>query len=385
MELKELYESIENPEFIETIIHAFIRSQTFGQSQILFNNEELNADKENTNYFYNELVKSIKKENKSQNMNTTFNIARAKSIVEAIENVSHEWLKSNSKIQVDYREKTISLKNFLALKLTDRILEDTEYEYYNKYNDEKDRDIAKRIGITKRNLNSKRFGQMVYSTISGNVDLLLEDRKNNQNKIEIPLKYNKSIKITYNEIVNELYQIIPIISKWDEEFNENLIKEIKKEYLKEEISLDQYSFDTDMKIEIFDDVQSEVEEVTLGTIEISRKKAPRIKEKYKVEMNIEIPIIEQEKVLIEEKEESDAEKFVKTLNPELLEMEIDIDGYFTVPASLYVQERIYPYLPKNKNIVLENGKEVTSKAYVEEFLELYKINQEVNKVKNLKK
>ncbi len=296
---------------------------------------------------------------------TSFNKVRSIALPESINKATKDWVMNNLNKQIKYHGQQITIKDLIILNTVDRLLFNLEKKY--KAHESNDQNVAKRdgvaynpsivnnrLGYTLNDLRNPQFKQNIYNFIknkmSNSISTVCNGNPKDMQDIIMTVRNGKKIEITGYDISSVIAKLSLSIYKNDPNFKNEVISSIKNSAKKHGIDGDKYCFDL-IRVEKMKMLSTHRETSKIKPIsQIDNKNVEEIVEKPK-EININA---------------LDAKTFLNILNPALLQREMKLPNGTLVPASQYISEIVYPHLPKNGVVILNNGATISVKQFVEE-------------------
>lgn len=289
----------------------------------------------------------------------SYNSIRANIIETSIDKVVKKWMLDHQNMPVIYQGKRISFQDYISLLATNKFLKKLE-EQYNLY-EQVDKDTAKKnrllyspnttintLGFTKEDITSPIFKESIYNIIKSSMSNCLTNICNgktlNTANIRIDVSNGKQICF-YGHYLEEIIRKLSIsIFKNDVNFINSLLQEISKNSKDYNIDTDKFCFDLIVK-----------ERMKKSDAEASRKEQYLPKEGIPSQSEADINY-----------SSLNAHSLLKTISKGIIEKQTKLPNGSRISASQYIQEVVFPHLPKNGVVMLDNGAILSTKQFIEE-------------------
>ena len=283
----------------------------------------------------------------------SFNQVREKAIEPAIAKTFMNWINSNINKKIKYKEKEMSFKYYMVERFVEKLIDKCEHDYNIKKEAElnkasrlgktfNENDVIMKVGYSLRDIKTEIFKNNVFNILIKYIDNILLALNNDdlKNLKEIEMTVRNGQKITF--------------SKYDVDF---VIRRISSNILKAEP-------------EILTEVRNNIEEnskhfgIDLNKFCFDE----RIVKKFKTidSQNNKDFINDENNNKKYNMDGINVQTITDIINPELMKKRLKLPNGVELSARQYIQEVVYPYLPSNGVVVLNNGAPLSIKQFIEE-------------------
>ena len=285
----------------------------------------------------------------------SFNEKRANILDGILEESLNNWVIKNLKTKFLNQQTEVSFKDFFSDYCCEKMWQklDKKYKYF--YTNEEE--FEKLFGYGKKELESPRFKQILRGIFRSNIEKMISDFSKNPSTAKMEFNVRNQRKIVFDSIdlENAIFEFAPHIGRISSEFVENLKKEIKNNSEKYGIDPENFGFD-------------------IASRELLRKAMEIKQEEPIVEEVIEEPTEIKEEVLESIKEEVNEQELEQVnqynimnfLNKELLNRKMKLPSGNIISAEEYIQKVVFPHMPENGVIILNNNECIPVKQFIEE-------------------
>ncbi len=177
---------------------------------------------------------------------SSFNLVRSNCIEKAIEEEYENWFFINQNKKIDYKEKQISLMDYIAILKAKKEISRMKLRLANKPENKTQEEYENYLGYNKKDIQNPALFQTIYTKIREEIKLNWNNQQQRTKDIEIN-NGNKKITI-YGFRVKELKDLaLPYIMKHDTSFRDRVKNKIKEISKKEGIDIEKYCFDVGTK------------------------------------------------------------------------------------------------------------------------------------------
>lgn len=325
----------------------------------------------------------------------SFNEVRAKTLEYSIGTVTKQWIKSHRNQEITYQDQKLSFQDYVAMKSAEKLVADLEKRFL--YYEEKDKKVAQRngktynqltvidrLGYALQDVRSSQFKQSVYRILKDHMGTLLPRICNGSYKdmdtINMNVRNGKKITFSGDDLETIIQRLSVNIAKNDPNFIPTVQATIKKEASQYGIDSEKFCFDTKTREKMRtitaqkeaqrqQQVQQQppVSNTPQQTVLTNGAADPN---KYLGASGENYEVMKQT-VNVEDTKSVDLSSLdVQTLpqmiNPALMERKMKLPNGAEIPAKQYIQEVVYPQLPKNGVVILDNGAVLPVKQFIEE-------------------
>lgn len=325
----------------------------------------------------------------------SFNEVRAKTLERSIGTVTKQWIMSHRNQEITYQDQKLSFQDYVAMKSAEKLVADLEKRFL--YYEEKDKKEAQRngktynqltvidrLGYALQDVRSSQFKQSVYRILKDHMGTLLPRICNGSYKdmdtINMNVRNGKKITFSGDDLETIIQRLSVNIAKNDPNFIPTVQATIKKEASQYGIDSEKFCFDTKTREKMRtitaqkeaqrqQQVQQQppVSNTPQQTVLTNGAADPN---KYLGASGENYEVMKQT-VNVEDTKSVDLSSLdVQTLpqmiNPALMERKMKLPNGAEIPAKQYIQEVVYPQLPKNGVVILDNGAVLPVKQFIEE-------------------
>lgn len=325
----------------------------------------------------------------------SFNEVRAKTLEYSIGTVTKQWIMSHRNQEITYQDQKLSFQDYVAMKSAEKLVADLEKRFL--YYEEKDKKVAQRngktynqltvidrLGYALQDVRSSQFKQSVYRILKDHMGTLLPRICNGSYKdmdtINMTVRNGKKITFSGDDLETIIQRLSVNIAKNDPNFIPTVQATIKKEASQYGIDSEKFCFDTKTREKMRtitaqkeaqrqQQVQQQppVSNTPQQTVLTNGAADPN---KYLGASGENYEVMKQT-VNVEDTKSVDLSSLdVQTLpqmiNPALMERKMKLPNGAEIPAKQYIQEVVYPQLPKNGVVILDNGAVLPVKQFIEE-------------------
>ena len=325
----------------------------------------------------------------------SFNEVRAKTLEYSIGTVTKQWIMSHRNQEITYQDQKLSFQDYVAMKSAEKLVADLEKRFL--YYEEKDKKVAQRngktynqltvidrLGYALQDVRSSQFKQSVYRILKDHMGTLLPRICNGSYKdmdtINMNVRNGKKITFSGDDLETIIQRLSVNIAKNDPNFIPTVQATIKKEASQYGIDSEKFCFDTKTREKMRTITaqkeaqrQQQVQQqppvsntpqqtvLTNGAAD-SNKYLGASGENYEV-MKQTVNVEDTKSVDLSS---LDVQTLPQMINPALMERKMKLPNGAEIPAKQYIQEVVYPQLPKNGVVILDNGAVLPVKQFIEE-------------------
>ena len=308
--------------------------------------------------------------------NHSFNEIRSNAIEPAIAKTTKKWIMDHRTMQITYQGQKLSFQDYIAMKSTERVIEKLERRFI--YNEEKDKkaaqktgktynqnDVVARLGYTLQDVRSSVFKDNVYKVIRAQMGTCLPSICNgtyrDMTEIKMNVRNGKQIYFSGSDLEEIIRGLSVNISKNDPNFAKDVHSAIITNARQYGIDTDKFCFDIKARERMrLVEAQMQAKQQSQPTIQEQKVvqptklvQQPHQVETTKKETNIDLANL-------------DVQTLPETINPTLMERKMKLPNGAEISARQYIQEIVYPQLPKNGIVILNNGAPLPAKQFIEE-------------------
>lgn len=277
--------------------------------------------------------------------NHSFNKVRSKILEETIGKVTKKWIMNHRNQQITYHGQTMSFQDYIAVKSTKKLLADLERRYSNYGQD--DIETINRLGYSLQDLKSPQNKQNIFNVLRDRMGTLLTKVCNGTYEVtdEIVMKVRNGNQIKFRgyDLEDIIKELSVNISKGDPNFISSIQAEIKNNARQYGIDSNNFCFDIKARERI----------KTVAAQKEEQEQQIQQKNTTKVTNSIEMDSL-------------DVQTLPQIINPTLMERRMKLPNGAEISAKQYIQEVVYPQLPKNGVVILDNGSILSVKQFIEE-------------------
>ena len=325
----------------------------------------------------------------------SFNEVRAKTLEHSIGTVTKQWIMSHRNQEITYQDQKLSFQDYVAMKSAEKLVADLEKRFL--YYEEKDKKVAQRngktynqltvidrLGYALQDVRSSQFKQSVYRILKDHMGTLLPRICNGSYKdmdtINMTVRNGKKITFSGDDLETIIQRLSVNIAKNDPNFIPTVQATIKKEASQYGIDSEKFCFDTKAREKMRtitaqkeaqrqQQVQQQppVSNTPQQTVLTNGAADPN---KYLGASGENHEVMEQtvnaEDTKSIDLSSLDVQTLPQMINPALMERKMKLPNGAEIPAKQYIQEVVYPQLPKNGVVILDNGAVLPVKQFIEE-------------------
>lgn len=325
----------------------------------------------------------------------SFNEVRAKTLEHSIGTVTKQWIMSHRNQEITYQDQKLSFQDYVAMKSAEKLVADLEKRFL--YYEEKDKKVAQRngktynqltvidrLGYALQDVRSSQFKQSVYRILKDHMGTLLPRICNGSYKdmdtINMTVRNGKKITFSGDDLEKIIQRLSVNIAKNDPNFIPTVQATIKKEASQYGIDSEKFCFDTKAREKMRtitaqkeaqrqQQVQQQppVSNTPQQTVLTNGATNPN---KYLGASGEKHEVMEQtvnaEDTKSVDLSSLDVQTLPQMINPALMERKMKLPNGAEIPAKQYIQEVVYPQLPKNGVVILDNGAILPVKQFIEE-------------------
>lgn len=324
----------------------------------------------------------------------SFNEVRAKTLEHSIGTVTKQWIMSHRNQEITYQDQKLSFQDYVAMKSAEKLVADLEKRFL--YYEEKDKKVAQRngktynqltvidrLGYALQDVRSSQFKQSVYRILKDHMGTLLPRICNGSYKdmdtINMTVRNGKKITFSGDDLETIIQRLSVNIAKNDPNFIPTVQATIKKEASQYGIDSEKFCFDTKAREKMRTitaqkeaqrhqvQQQPPVSNTPQQTVLTNGATDPN---KYLGASGENHEVMEQtvnaEDTKSIDLSSLDVQTLPQMINPALMERKMKLPNGAEIPAKQYIQEVVYPQLPKNGVVILDNGAVLPVKQFIEE-------------------
>jgi len=325
----------------------------------------------------------------------SFNEVRAKTLEHSIGTVTKQWIMSHRNQEITHQDQKLSFQDYVAMKSAEKLVADLEKRFL--YYEEKDKKVAQRngktynqltvidrLGYALQDVRSSQFKQSVYRILKDHMGTLLPRICNGSYKdmdtINMTVRNGKKITFSGDDLETIIQRLSVNIAKNDPNFIPTVQATIKKEASQYGIDSEKFCFDTKAREKMRtitaqkeaqrqQQVQQQppVSNTPQQTVLTNGTADPN---KYLGASGENHEVMEQtvnaEDTKSIDLSSLDVQTLPQMINPALMERKMKLPNGAEIPAKQYIQEVVYPQLPKNGVVILDNGAVLPVKQFIEE-------------------
>lgn len=298
----------------------------------------------------------------------SFNEIRAKVLENSIGKVTKQWIMNHRNQQITYQGQKMLFQEYITMKSTEKLIADLERRYL--LYEENDKKVAQRngtkynpttvndrLGYTLQDVRSSQFKQNIYRVLKDKMISSLPQVCNGSYKdmdtINMNVINGKQITFSGYDLETIIQQLSVNISKNDPNFISSVQAEIKNNAKQYGIDSEKFCFDTKAR-------------ETMRTMTAQRE-AQKQQQARQVETKIKQP--QNDKTVSTKSIDMNSlnvQTLPKIINPFLMKRKMKLPNGAEISARQYIQEIVYPQLPKNGIVILDNGAVLPVKQFIEE-------------------
>ena len=325
----------------------------------------------------------------------SFNEVRAKTLEHSIGTVTKQWIMSHRNQEITYQNQKLSFQDYVAMKSAEKLVADLEKRFL--YYEEKDKKVAQRngktynqltvidrLGYALQDVRSSQFKQSVYRILKDHMGTLLPRICNGSYKdmdtINMTVRNGKKITFSGDDLETIIQRLSVNNAKNEPNFIPTVQATKKKEASQYGIDSEKFCFDTKAREKMRtitaqkeaqrqQQVQQQppVSNTPQQTVLTNGTADPN---KYLGASGENHEVMEQtvnaEDTKSVDLSSLDVQTLPQMINPALMERKMKLPNGAEIPAKQYIQEVVYPQLPKNGVVILDNGAILPVKQFIEE-------------------
>lgn len=303
----------------------------------------------------------------------SFNEIRAKVLEYSIGKITKMWIMNHRNQQITYQGQKLSFQEYIAMKSVEKLIADLEkryllYEATDRKNVQRkgiayDSSIVSgRLGYTLQDVKSLQFKQNVYRILRDKIISALPSVCNGGYKdmdtIKMTVRNGKQITFSGYDLECVIQQLSLNISANDPNFIKEIQLEIKRNAKKYGIDSEKFCFDIKAKEKMM--MLSSQQEVQKQPKTMVNEQRETRKKTKAIDMSV-----------------LDVQTLPDIINPVLMQRKMKLPNGAEISARQYIQEIVFPLLPKNGVVILDNGGVLSVKQFIEECV-MYECQEKYN-------
>ena len=308
--------------------------------------------------------------------NHSFNEIRSKLIEPAITKTTKSWIMNHRNMEISYQGQKLTFQDYIAMKSTEKLIQEMERKF-NSY-EKNDKEVARRkgvlynqndvivkLGYTLQDVKSPRCKDNIYHIIRTQMGTCLDSVCNGNYKEMASIKMNvrngKQIEFTGYDLEEIITHLSIDISKDNPEFIQSVHSAIVDNARQYGVDTDKFCFDIKVRERMrFVETQMKAEQQSQTTISVQQQQFETVKKETNIDLaNLNIQTL------------------TEIINPELMKRKMKLPNGGEISARQYIQEIVYPQLPKNGIVILDNGATIPVKQFIEECV-MYECQEKYN-------
>lgn len=325
----------------------------------------------------------------------SFNEVRAKTLEHSIGTVTKQWIMSHRNQEITYQDQKLSFQDYVAMKSAEKLVADLEKRFL--YYEEKDKKVAQRngktynqltvidrLGYALQDVRSSQFKQSVYRILKDHMGTLLPRICNGSYKdmdtINMTVRNGKKITFSGDDLETIIQRLSVNIAKNDPNFIPTVQATIKKEASQYGIDSEKFCFDTKAREKmrtITAQKEAQRQQQAQQQPPVSNTPQQTVLTNGAADPNKYLGASGENHEVMEQTVNAEDTKSVdlsslnvqtlpQMINPALMERKMKLPNGAEIPAKQYIQEVVYPQLPKNGVVILDNGAVLPVKQFIEE-------------------
>lgn len=303
----------------------------------------------------------------------SFNEIRAKVLEYSIGKITKMWIMNHRNQQITYQGQKLSFQEYIAMKSVEKLIADLEKRYL--LYDATDRKnvqrkgiaydssiVSGRLGYTLQDVKSLQFKQNVYSILRDKIISALPSVCNGGYKdmdtIKMTVRNGKQVTFSGYDLECVIQQLTLNISANDPNFIKEVQLEIKRNAKKYGIDSEKFCFDIKAKEKMM--MLSSQQEVQKQQKTMVNEQRETRKKTKAIDMSA-----------------LDVQTLPDIINPVLMQRKMKLPNGAEISARQYIQEIVFPLLPKNGVVILDNGGVLSVKQFIEECV-MYECQEKYN-------
>lgn len=303
----------------------------------------------------------------------SFNEIRAKVLEYSIGKITKMWIMNHRNQQITYQGQKLSFQEYIAMKSVEKLIADLEkryllYEATDRKNVQRkciayDSSIVSgRLGYALQDVKSLQFKQNVYRILRDKIISALPSVCNGGYKdmdtIKMTVRHGKQIMFSGYDLECVIQQLSLNISANDPNFIKEIQLEIKRNAKKYGIDSEKFCFDIKAKEKMM--MLSSQQEVQKQQKTMVNEQRETRKKTKAIDMSA-----------------LDVQTLPDIINPVLMQRKMKLPNGAEISARQYIQEIVFPLLPKNGVVILDNGGVLSVKQFIEECV-MYECQEKYN-------
>ena len=303
----------------------------------------------------------------------SFNEIRAKVLEYSIGKITKMWIMNHRNQQITYQGQKLNFQEYIAMKSVEKLIADLEkryllYEATDRKNVQRkgiayDSSIVSgRLGYTLQDVKSLQFKQNVYRILRDKIISALPSVCNGGYKdmdtIKMTVRHGKQITFSGYDLECVIQQLSLNISANDPNFIKEIQLEIKRNAKKYGIDSEKFCFDIKAKEKMM--MLSSQQEVQKQQKTMVNEQRETRKKTKAIDMSA-----------------LDVQTLPDIINPVLMQRKMKLPNGAEISARQYIQEIVFPLLPKNGVVILDNGGVLSVKQFIEECV-MYECQEKYN-------
>ena len=280
----------------------------------------------------------------------SFNSLRTKVIEPVMDEIIINWIMNHINMQINYQGERITFKDYVVKKCVEKLVDNYEKSFKSgeKFYKEQaikkgtvysEKDLIIKKGYSLQDIKSSVFKENVFKIIKKYIDsnLLTLQQKgiSDVDNIKMTVRYDQQIQFSRDDFSSTIRELALNIIKNDPSVLEDIKVKIKENANHYGIDSNNFCFDS--------------------------KAVEKIKKIYSQNNSVSVNSNNQYKM-----DEITVQTITDIINPELMKKRLKLPNGVELSARQYIQEVVYPYLPSNGLVVLNNGATLSIKQFIEE-------------------
>lgn len=308
--------------------------------------------------------------------NHSFNEIRSNAIELAIDKITKKWIMEHRNMQITYHGQKLLFQDYIAKQSAERMIEKLEKSFidceknYQKREQKTGKtynknDIITKLGYTLQDVRSSVFKDNVYKYIRSQMETCLlsicNETYSDMTSIKMNVRNGKQIYFNESDLGGIIRELSVNISKKDPNFARDVHSAIIANARQYGIDTNKFCFDIKARERMrFVEAQMQTKQQSQPTMQKQKVvqptkpvQQPQQVKSSKAENNIDLANL-------------DVQTLPETINPTLMERKMRLPNGIEISARQYIQEIVYPQLPKNGIVILDNGAPLSAKQFIEE-------------------
>lgn len=282
----------------------------------------------------------------------SFNSLRTKVIEPVMDEIIINWIMNHINMQINYQGEIVNFKDYIVKKCVEKLVDNYESSFKSSEKWHKDeaikrgtvyseKDLIIKKGYSLQDIKSSVFKENVFKIIKKYIDanLLTLQQKgiSDVDNIKMTVRYDKELQFSKDDFSSIIRSLALNIIKNDPAVLETIKVKIKENANHYGIDPNNFSFDS-RAVEKFKKTERQNNNIIENTNSNSQ---------YNMD-------------------ELSVQTITDIINPELMKKRLKLPNGVELSARQYIQEIVYPYLPSNGMIVLNDGVTLSVKQFIEE-------------------